>query len=229
MAYSNLSKKKIAQITFKPSLHINLPVSEAENTYFGIGLGADVGGGFSTKTYTTFSVQGVPGETDTLANGNKSTFNAPQKYKIGFGYYKPLNWSFNADFEYLSADGLTPQEGQSYTFKDAKVARLGFELSPGTKSSTRYFNIITFRGGVLYEQLPYQLGGKFITNQRVSIGASFPIIRKETKFSRPLINLGISYGQRGLKNSYVGIENYWLVNLSFTLNDFLWFNRYKID
>jgi len=228
-SFINLSKRRISQITFKPSLHLNFPISEEENTYFGIGAGADVGGAYATKTYNTFSIKGVAGETDTLGYGDKSSLQSAKTYKVGFGYYKPLNWSLNADFEYISTSGLLPDQGQSYTYKDAKVARLGFEVSPGTKRSTRYFNIITFRGGVVYEQLPYQLGGKFITNQRVSLGASFPIIRNEAKFSRPLINIGVSYGKRGLKNSYVGVENYWLVNLSFTLNDFLWFNRYKID
>ena len=81
----------------------------------------------------------------------------------------------------------------------------------------------------MFQQLPYKMGGEFVTDKRISIGASFPIIRKEAKFSRPLINLGISYGRRGLKNTYLGEEDYYQVNLSFTLNDFLWFNRYKID
>jgi hypothetical protein len=134
----------------------------------------------------------------------------------------------SAEVDYTKAAGIS-NEGLDFTYADALTYRAGFEISPGTKKSTRYVNIMTFRGGLMYQQLPYKMGGDFVTDKRISIGASFPIIRKEAKFSRPLINLGISYGRRGLKNTYIGMENYYQVNLSFTLNDFLWFNRYKID
>ena len=76
---------------------------------------------------------------------------------------------------------------------------------------------------------PYTIDAKKVKDLRISAGASFPIVRKDAKFSRPIINLSVSAGRRGIANTYIGSENYLQVTMGFTLNDFLWFNRYKID
>jgi len=225
--FININKKRISQFIFKPGIHLNLPTNR-ENTFFGIGATADIGNSVSYRNYNTFSVRGASSLIDTLEYDRKSSLQRPINYQLGLSLYKPLNWSLNVEAEYTKADGIG-NEGLNIQYSNAMTYRAAFEISPGTKKSTRYLNIIMFRGGLVYQQLPYKIGGEFVTDQRASIGASFPIIRKEAKFSRPTINLALSYGRRGLKNSYVGMENYFQVNLSFTLNDLLWFNRYKID
>ncbi len=226
--FINIQKRKVSQFVLKPGIHLNLPFPGKEDVFMGLGATADIGDALSFRKYNTFTVLGAATQIDTLEYDQKSSIRRPVGYHFGLSLYKPLNWSVSAEVDYTKAAGIS-NEGLNFTYADALTYRAGFEFSPGTKKSTRYVNIMTFRGGLMYQQLPYKMGGDFVTDRRISIGASFPIIRKEAKFSRPLINLGVSYGRRGLKNSYLGMENYFQVNLSFTLNDFLWFNRYKID
>jgi hypothetical protein len=107
--------------------------------------------------------------------------------------------------------------------------RFGAEFCPGTKKSTSYLNLVTYRFGFLLKNFPFEYQGKSIQDMRLTAGASFPIVRKDAKFSRPLINLSLAAGKRGIAGSSIGSENYFQVGLGFTLNDFLWFNRYKID
>jgi hypothetical protein len=227
-SFINIRKRKVSQVQFRPGIQFQIPVPGKEGVFIGAGFTADLGGKLKYKNYNTFSVDGISAETDTLDYESKSNIELTSVYKGGISYYKPLNWGIHAEAQFQPAGSADP-EAALVRPADAFSYRLGFEISPGTKKSTRYVNIIMFRAGFAYETYPYQLNQKSISDKRVSIGASFPIIRKETKFSRPLINLGCSFGQRGLANSYVGVENYWQLNLSFSLNDFLWFNRYRID
>jgi len=226
--FINIQKRKFSQFVLKPGVHLNLPFPGKEGVFIGVGATADLGNALSFRKYNTFKVLGASNQIDTLEYDKKSSIQRPVGYHIGMSLYKLMNWSISAEVDYTKASGIS-NDGLNFTYADAMTYRAGFEISPGTKKSTRYLNIITFRGGLVYQQLPYKIDGNFVSDKRVSIGASFPIIRKEAKFSRPLINLGISYGKRGLINTYLGLENYFQVNLSFTLNDFLWFNRYKID
>jgi len=226
--FISIYKRKVSQIVFKPGIHLRFPVGAKKSSYLAFGATADIGDRINFREYRTFTIKGVGDQKDTLQNGNASNLRRPITYSYGLSLFNPEVGSLSAEFDWVQAPGQT-DENRVMKNHNAIAVRIGGEYMIGTKKSTRYWNIITFRGGLSYQQLPFQQNGKFVTDKKVTFGLSFPIIRKEAKFSRPLINLAVAYGQRGLKDSTVGIENYWQVTLGFTLNDFLWFNRYRID
>ena len=226
--FISIYKRKISQFVFKPGIHLRFPVTANKSTYLAFGGTADLGNSFGLREYRTFTIKNAGSVQDTLQDGNKSRLKRSVTYSAGFSLFNPEVGSVSAEFDWIESAGEN-SENAIVKAHNAIAVRLGGEYTIGTKKSTRYLNIITFRGGLSYQQFPLQQDGKFITDQKVSVGASFPIIRKEAKFSRPLINLAVAYGQRGLKGSTVGLEEYWQVTVGFTLNDFLWFNRYRID
>ena len=226
--FVSINKKRVGQFVFKPGIHIRHPLAGKENTYLAFGATADLTGRYRYKNYQTFVVQGSGDAPDLLDDGTRLHINSPTTWSFGFGYYKSLAWSVAAEGDFINGNGVSNGEG-GIAYQNGYALRLGGELSPGTKKSTRYFNVITFRAGMNYRQLPFLVEGKTLSEQSVSFGASFPIIRKEAKFSRPIINLAVVYGQRGNKETSVGLDTYWQISTGFILNDLLWFNRYRID
>ena len=225
--FISIYKRKVSQILVKPGIHIRIPLAK-ENTFFSFGATADIGSAIQYKNFRTFTIKGAGAEKDTLENGNSASLDRPLTYSGAIGIFNPFKGSISAELDWIKAPGQN-DENSIVQNSDAFAVRLGGEYMIGTRKSTKYLNIMTFRAGISYQQLPFKQNSEFLTEKKISIGASFPIIRKEAKFSRPLINLGLAIGQRGLKNSNVGLENYFQVSLGFTMNDFLWFNRYKID
>lgn len=228
LIFVGIDKRKISQFLFKPGAFYQFAIPGKEETFIGIGATAQIGGQVRYRKYSTFEVSGIS-EVDTLAYEQKGNLEIESRYKLGLSYFKTMNWALSLEGEYIQPASSGVITGSQFANSTALAFRAGAEYSPGISKSTRYVNIMTFRAGFAFEEMPYALNGKKPTDTRITFGSSFPIIRKEAKYSRPLINLGFALGQRGLKGTYLGIERYWQVSLGFTLNDFLWFNRYKID
>jgi hypothetical protein len=226
--FISVRQRRVSQFVFKPGLHLVFPLSGSSGRFLNFGATADLSGRLGYRDFSFFTIKGLGGQRDTLSNNINGTFRRPLTYSFGISLLSQESWSVGLDADYQVAP---PQNEENLLVKNKNAfsVRLGGEYIMGTKKSTRYLNVITFRGGLAYNQLPFSENGKQLTDRKITLGASFPIIRKEAKFTRPLINLSVAFGQRGLENSSVGFENYYQVNLGFTLNDFLWFNRYKID
>lgn len=226
--FISVDQRKVSQFLFKPGMQWLFPLKKDSKKYLCFGAAADLGGVVQYKKFNFFTIKGSGGNRDTLALDQTGKINRPLTYTAGIGFIKDQNWGIGLDLEYAQAPEQSA-ENSLVKNKDALSVRIGGEYTIGTQKSTRYLNIITLRGGLAYNQLPLEQNGKQVFDRKVSLGASFPIIRKEAKFSRPLINFGFVFGQRGLENSALGLENYYQISLGFTLNDFLWFNRYRID
>lgn len=224
----NVDKRKISGLTFKPGLYYQTRMPGSETVNMTLGAVGDLSSKIGYKRFATTQIDGVPGSLDTLEDEVKYHINRPTSFTLAAGIFKTLEWSLSAEATYAQGDAVkyaeTTAKGiNSFSYK------LGGEYSVGTEKSTRYWNIITWRAGLSYQTLPFTVNGENLRDKKVTVGASFPIVRKETKFTRPLVNLAVSYGQRGLKNSYLGLENYLQVTLGFTLNDTQWFTRYRVD
>lgn len=224
----NIDKRKVSGLTFKPGLYFQTKMPGFEKVNLAIGAVGDLSGKIGYKKFSTTQIDLIPGSLDTLENERKFQVQQPATFTLAAGVYKTLEWSLSAEASYAAGNEVTYTEStvkgiNSFSYK------LGGEYSAGTEKSTRYLNIITWRAGLSYQTLPFTLNGENVRDKKVTIGTSFPIVRKETKFTRPLINLALSYGQRGLKNSYLGLEQYIQVTVGFTLNDTQWFTRYRVD
>lgn len=226
--FISLNKRRVSQLTFKPGINFRYPINAENHTYLSFGATADLTRKFAYQNYQTFLVKGGGTAADVVDDGSKGTIDRPGAWSFGLGLFKSLSWSLNAEYDYWNTSGISSSD-PDFAFRSGYGFRLGGEYSPGTKRSTTYFNIITFRGGLGFSELPYLVDGKSMTDKSLSVGASFPIIRKEAKYSRPLLNIALMYGQTGNRTTTAGIENYWKVTFGITLNDLLWFNRYRVD
>lgn len=224
----NTDIRKISTLTFKPGLFYQTELRKQKKTMLTFAGVADLGGKVGYKTFSTTQLEGISGSLDTLVYDKKSHMSRPGSYSFAVGMFHLLDWSLSAEVNYAVGKNVDYNE-TSITGINSYSYKLGGEYSIGTDKSTQYINIITWRAGLSYQNFPYTLNGENIKDKKVSIGASFPIVRKETKFTRPLISLAVAYGQRGLQNTYIGIDKYWVVTLGFTLNDTQWFTRYRVD
>lgn len=224
----NVSIRKISQVVAKPGVFYRIKMPKYDQMFLTLGATADLTQKIHYRKYSTSEISEIGSSKDTVEDGTKGTLNRPTNYSFAVGLYRELEWALSAELDYQNSNGVAFDES-SVKPRNALNFRLGGEYSIGTEKSTRYLNIITWRAGISQQTLPFTLNGSLIHDRKATVGVSFPIVRKETKFTRPLINLAIAYGQRGLKNSYLGLERYWQVTLGFTLNDTQWFTRYRVD
>lgn len=224
--FSNIIKRRAGQFLIRPGIHFQKQVSNTKSIFFAAGTSVDFVQQLSLTRDNQFAIPGSNFK-DTLEYESASSMRRPMVVKTGIGLYSPQNWSVTAEMEYSKADQI-PAEG-NIRYLNTLSWHLGAEYRPGIAKSTSYLNLITYRTGLSIQNFPYKDGDAGYQDIRFTTGASFPIIRKEAKFSRPVISLNFSTGNRGSLNSLFGKEQYYQVNVGFTLNDFLWFNRYRID
>jgi hypothetical protein len=224
--FSNIVKRKASQFMFRPGLHFVKPLIRNKPVFLSLGCSADLVQQIALSRYNQFAVPGTNFR-DTLEYEVPSGIRKPRIIRAGIGIYSLASWSVNAEAEYQQADFI-PADG-AVNFSNSLSWRGGAEFRPGTNRSTAYLNLITYRAGLSIQNQPFSDSKGVYRDLRFSAGASFPIIRKEAKFTRPLINLSVAAGRRGNQGGIFGREDYWQIHLGFTLNDFMWFNRYKVD
>ena len=224
--FGNIIKRRASQFLIRPGIHYLKQISPTKPVFLAAGASADIGQQLSLIRNNLFAIPGSRFK-DTLESEISSFIRRPVVVKLGMGLFAPQHWSLSAELEYAKADHL-PAEG-NVQYENSLSWRLGAEYRPGINKSTNYLNLITYRSGLSVQNYPFQDAGTVYRDVRFTAGASFPIVRKEAKFSRPILTLVFATGNRGSENSLFGQERYYQVNLGITLNDFLWFNRYKID
>jgi hypothetical protein len=100
----------------------------------------------------------------------------------------------------------------------------GAEFIPKFDALHGYFNHVMYRVGANYTTSPYAFNGKDVANDMsFSVGASFPL--------RTISYINIAYvrGKRGVLATNGIEEVYNKVVVGFSLGDFYWFRKPKID
>jgi len=212
-------------LMIRPGFSYVVPINKEKLTSLVIGGTVQMMPALQAKNYeTAFRPFGI----DTINAGTTSSFQYPVNYGLGIAFQRSFNFRLAGDFKYIAASGRKIPYTTSAVNNGWQIG-LGTEYIPGTSKSTRYVNIINYRAGVQFSNLPYTVGNESIQSQLLTLGASFPIIRKESKFMRPLFNVAFQVGQMGNANSFEGRDRYIGLVLGVTLNDQLWFQRYRID
>ncbi|HLW40428.1 MAG TPA: hypothetical protein VKX31_08560, partial [Brumimicrobium sp.] len=101
--------------------------------------------------------------------------------------------------------------------------RLGGLFIPNFRSISSYWNRVTYRAGLRYEETGLNINGEDINEFGISFGASLPLGRM---FSN--VNIGAEYGQRGTNNAGLIKENFFNLFISLSLND-KWFEKKYYD
>src|SRR5690606_8738787 len=96
---------------------------------------------------------------------------------------------------------------------------LGAQFVPNIYSMDSFLDRITYRAGLEYEQTPYIVSGKNISDIGINFGGSIPMN------SLSLMNLAFKYGTRGSGANGLVRENYFKISLGISINDNSWFYK----
>ena len=235
-AAEQIANTRIRDVQFRPGLGYRGNLGAKTGLRFGLGITTDLPTKLRTEDnlFQTNYVRlngGTFGQrityADTLINGLKGTLVPPATTQVGIMLESLKGWTVVLDLaqtQWKDVRGINIQEGLQNTYKVAA----GIEWVPSSKS-TRYLNIVTYRAGFRWQQLPYSSAGQQLDDKSLSLGVGVPVIRKESRYSRPVLNGIITVGRRGTTRNGGLAENYINFTLGVILNDNLWFQRYKIE
>lgn len=154
------------------------------------------------------------------------TYKMPSTVGVGFGVGKFKNWFVAADVAFIGkSDFSDPISGSYATYKNNtgyKVALGGFYV-PNYNSFTSYFERMTYRAGIRYQNTGLEVNGQKINDIGASLGFNLPIGNGYSDLS-----FAFEYGKRGTVNAGLIQENYFNVTIGITIVD-KWFRKYLFD
>lgn len=166
----------------------------------------------------------VGGTTDTLIARQQGHVSLPGGYRIGLTLENPYKLALTADFGVERWGAYRDFSGNNPGFANTINAGLGVEYTPDISSSTSLFRRLPYRFGVNYRQFPYQVKSVSVSEMSVTAGFSLPLNRSGLSD----LHLGVSLGQRGTLQQNLVREQFFRVNLGFTLSE-NWFFRQVVD
>ncbi|WP_174842719.1 OmpP1/FadL family transporter [Spirosoma rhododendri] len=160
---------------------------------------------------------------DTARNNVTGKTTLPQQVHAGISIERNNRFTAGVDVGYQQWSRFRNNDNVSTGLLDAITTAVGFELTPKS-NSTRYRDLITYRLGAQYNQMPYEIGGTRINDMNVSTGVSLPLGRYRVN----QVTLSLVYGQRGVLAGMQVREQYLRMALGFSLAD-RWFVKRVID
>ncbi len=204
---------------WKPKLNKDYFLNMGATAEFAQNMGAN-----SLKRFTinnSTGLQQVNADTLKQISGNISL---PAIYRVGISLEKPAKLLVSLDYSMTQWSGFQNLNGSNENLKNASTVALGAEYIPKFDALNGYFNHVMYRAGVNYTTSPYSLNGSNVaTDMSFSVGASFPL--------RTISYFNVAYvrGKRGTLAS-TGIEEvYNKIVVGFSLGDFYWFRKPKVD
>ncbi|WP_298516960.1 outer membrane protein transport protein [uncultured Kordia sp.] len=168
-----------------------------------------------------------PGQVDIVDLGDKQKTDLvlPTKLAFGAGVGEKNKWFAGAEYTLQNnsdfGNGLTTIENVNYE-NGSKIAAGGFYI-PKYNSFTSYWERVTYRAGVRYEDTGIMVRNESINDFGISFGVGLPMGRTLSN-----VNLGVEFGKRGTINSGLIKENYVNFHISLSLND-KWFIKRKYN
>ncbi len=156
----------------------------------------------------------------------KTQVSVPTKFALGVGIGELRKWAVGTEFSFSQRNkDAAPVSGSFASFDSKEAYRIsaGGYYIPKYNSFTNYFQRITYRGGLRYENTGLVVNDATINDMAVSLGANFPIGNGVSD-----ISLALEYGQRGSKNDGLVQENYFNVIISVSIVD-KWFRKILYD
>jgi hypothetical protein len=164
---------------------------------------------------------------DTLQAETRGHLQAPQTFRFGLAFEKPRHYVFVADFMH-DIWSKTRVFGTVTPLSNTWRGAIGTEWIPNS-NGIEYTSYMRFRAGAYVRQMPFNLDGAQVRDVGLTMGIGWPVLRKEARYTRPLINTNFSIGTRQIPSGSGYHELYVNFTLGLVLNDSQWFVRYKID
>ena len=211
-----------------------LNISE-ENFYNGFRVGA----GLQFKLNNKFSFGGIvnfPVELNGDRTRQITINNIPEKetsdnldafklpLEIGFGMHTQVNEKlfFNIDYKRSFWD-VTNQSDLVGNYVDQDFIGFGAEFIP-KKNSFKYWKKINYRTGFNFDNGSLAIKGARVNNVAFNLGLGLPIGKRDNS----MLNVGYSYSQKGQVSNGLIKENFHMLTLNFSFNDF-WFKKRLIN
>lgn len=182
----------------------------------------------------TFSGIGTEVGRDTLYNrALDGKLVNPFKTIIGVGIGKDNKWYAGIDYEFQGAFENQGNiiEGATYTFEDSNRLSIGGYYIPKINSISSYWDRVTYRAGLRFEDTGLLVDGTgdgtnftSINDFGINVGFGLPMPRLLSS-----VNLGFEYGQKGTTDNNLIKESYFNLRLSLSLNSSNWFKKRRID
>ena len=174
---------------------------------------------------------------DTLStNVIDGKYRLPLKTNIGVGLGKLDKWYAGVEYEMQDAvetSGITSAVNSAYRYGNSNKISFGGFYLPKVNSINSYWDRVTYRAGVRFENTGLLVDGSGnnsnftpINDFGISFGLGLPLKQLST------INAGFEFGQRGTTNNNLIKENYFNFRVSLSLNAFgrqAWFQKRRID
>ncbi|MGB2274058.1 MAG: hypothetical protein ACPH2K_06740 [Flavicella sp.] len=159
------------------------------------------------------------GSNGLLTNAANTTFAVAYGKRSMWQSSLELSLSNPKSFERSATDYIT----NGASFGDYQRISFGGYYTPKFNSLTSYFQRVTYRAGVKYENTGLILGDTEVKDLGMSFGVSLPLGKGLTS-----LNLGVDYGVKGEISSTTVEEKYFNIRLGVSLGD-KWFNKRKIN
>lgn len=169
---------------------------------------------------STFDLQVMDASDEVVSSGE---LKLPQKWTFGAGVGDSKKWLLGGEVSfqgignlannYNTIDNVAYEKGQRYS--------VGGYFIPNSNPFSSYVKRITYRGGFKYEKTGLVVNSTSINDMSLTFGMGLPITGSLSNF-----NVGLEYGKKGTTSNDLVQENYFSVNLSFSLND-KWFVKSK--
>jgi len=226
------TENRYKQLVIKPGLTYRTKLDTGGKRYLTLGLTYQIGNNASFSQQVLSQqltyYYNDPFYSDTLQSSNESKIRMPSTLSFGMSIAKSLSYTVAGQLTYTNWNSYKNNNGDGAGVNKTLNAALGAEWIPDAYS-TKYYNIIAFRTGINYQTQAIVLNGNQVNQTTVSLGLGLPLTRKEAKFSRPFVNLNFFAGIRGSNSSNNLQESFYAGSISLVLNDFQWFQRYKLQ
>lgn len=188
--------------------------------------------GTETLRSVTFNKSGIAVPVNELYSKSLNTpINLPLKATIGAGLGKENKWYFGVNTEFKKSSTNKIQLS-GYKYQSAFKTSLGGYYIPKINSISSYWNRVTYRAGIRYEDtgllvnVNSEINNNFtpVKDFGINIGLGLPLPRQLSN-----LNIGLEYGQKGTTNNNLIKENYYNIRLSLSLNSLNWFKKREID
>lgn len=156
----------------------------------------------------------------------KETYTMPSRFSVGAGFGQLRKWAVGTEFSFAGKSKISsPLSGSSATYDNTNAMRfsLGGYYIPKYNSFTNYFQRITYRAGLRYENTGLIVNGQTINDMGVSAGFALPVGNGLSDLS-----FAFEYGKRGTKSAGLIQENYFNISIAISITD-KWFRKYLYD
>ena len=160
----------------------------------------------------------------------------PLTKAFGAGLGKKNKWYVGAEYtaqQALKATNSIINSNSSYRYGNSSKFSVGGFYLPKANSISSYWDRVTYRAGVRFENTGLLINSTGISgdfNEINDFGISFGLGLPLKDISN--LNLGVEYGSKGTTNNNLIKENYFNFKLSLSLNavgNLAWFRKRKID